>query len=939
MGTMGIKQEQPAKRFYLPKLKAALIVLAAASVIFGLVSYFGRELLAAKPLAKSLPFRYLRSAIISPKGKIVAVDSGERRLLGLDSDARLSFIIKGERRNNGFYNGRPLGFDSLGRFYIDDTVMDMATNNTARRQILRFSETGKLIGFVDRFDFKDEAMSDWTTHPIYSQIRGDTLFLFKNDGKVWTLRATPLVDSSTGKADVVQVRELGDFDAYAAVDIAVISIDEFYVLAKDGSLSRWTALKGLEPWFRNDGATGALVRFPTLLAVDYQGRILVDDGKRIVYRFDPRGDAVPVPILSPNTARKASYPGEIAFQDIAATSDGGLILGNEFSGELLTVSVTGAIKAIPGVVFGSAFRVVHALVWGSLALVILCGIGFVVVFYVMAFRRPSYLIVKQLLAFVPLIIVMVALVSTFVYQGMASALESQIKDRLQHLAQLGASRMSSEAVDADPLETARLEELLGSESHKAIVGVIDELVNLNGEDWNSYIYPYLYRKAGGVWWAMGSFEYVELYPYFKTEFDRVMVSAEPLFFRYGDVYGSWLSACAPVKRPDGSVAAVFEACMSANIVDEAQRGYVKRAALGGLAILGAFLLVFGAFTGGLLRSVRTLKSGAARLASGDYAVEVRIKSRDEIEELGDSFNSMSREIKSYVDKLEGLGRANARFVPSEFLSRLGRQSITEIGLGDQVLTDMTILFSDIRDFTKLTEKLGPAGTMDFLNDYLSRMGPSVRACGGFIDKYVGDMIMALFPNGPDGAVEAVLAMMESLDKFREELSEGGEWMIEAGFGIHAGPLMMGIIGEEERFEGTVIADAVNLASRIESLTKFYGVRALVSGDIKDQLKQARRLRFIDIVNVKGKSHPVRLYELIAKGDPAAQAKISSMAAYVRGFEEYRRAAFGEAAQSFREALTMAPDDKPAKIMLGRCLQMSELGAPPDWKGVTEFHEK
>ncbi len=917
----------------------ALLMLAGTCAGLGLAAYLGRDFLASPPFSASMPFKYLRSAIVSSKGKIVAVDSGERRLLGLDVNARLSFLAKGEQRKNGFYSGRPIGFDSLGRFYIDNTVLDMASFNTAQRQILRFSGAGKFLGVVDQFSFEDEAMSDWETHPVFTQMHADTLFWFKKDGDAWTLRSISAFDTAALKADKVQVFTLGDFNVYEAADIAVLSPDEFYVLSKDGSLGRWTSANGFEAWFDNAGIDTPIIRSPTGTAIDYQGRILVIDGKRLVYRFDPRGDPIPVPVLNPEIAKRGGYAGQIAFQEIAALPNGGFIMGNEFSGELLTLLPNGAISSVPAIEFGSSFKILNIVIWLSLTLSLLCAVSVLVIFYIKAFKKPSYLIVKQLLAFIPLIVLMVALVATYVYQGISELLEQQIKDRLQHLAGIGASRMSSDAIDTDQVETARFEELLGSDSHKSIVSVLDELVNLNEDEWNSYVFPYLYRKAGGVWWAMGSFDYFEIYPYFKPEFERIMEKAEPIYFKYSDVYGSWLSACAPVLRADGSVAAVFEASMSANTIDEAQRSYIKRAVVGGLAILAAFLLVFGAFTGGLLRSIRVLKSGAARLASGDYEVEVKIHSRDEIEDLGQSFNSMSREIKTYVSRLEVLNRANSRFVPSEFLSRLGRASITEIGLGDQVLTDMTILFSDIRDFTKLTEKLGPAGTMDFLNDYLSRMGPSVRANGGFVDKYVGDMIMALFPESTDGAVDSVLAMMDSLDLFRSELAAGGEWMVDAGFGLHSGPLMLGIIGEEERFEGTVIADAVNLASRIESLTKFYGVRALISGEVKEKLLRPRRLRFIDIVHVKGKSRPAKLYELIAGGDPAAKAKLASMVPYVRGFEEYSRSSFTEAAKSFTEALQVAPGDRPAQILLDRCMKMFVSGAPADWKGVTEFHDK
>ena len=170
---------------------------------------------------------------------------------------------------------------------------------------------------------------------------------------------------------------------------------------------------------------------------------------------------------------------------------------------------------------------------------------------------------------------------------------------------------------------------------------------------------------------------------------------------------------------------------------------------------------------------------------------------------------------------------------------LGHESITGVRLGDQIQTTMTVLFSDIRDFTTISERLGPEGTMKLLNEYLSRMGPVIRKHGGFIDKYIGDAIMALFPRSPDDAASAILDMMSTMDDFNRDLTGEGRAPLHAGCAIHTGTLMLGIIGEAERYEGTAIADTVNLASRLESLTKYYGVHALVSGATAKHLKDRK----------------------------------------------------------------------------------------------------
>src|SRR5258708_32624236 len=185
---------------------------------------------------------------------------------------------------------------------------------------------------------------------------------------------------------------------------------------------------------------------------------------------------------------------------------------------------------------------------------------------------------------------------------------------------------------------------------------------------------------------------------------------------------------------------------------------------------------------------------------------------------------------------------------------------------------MTILFSDIRNFTTLSEGMTPDENFAFINSYLASMGPVIRTHNGFIDKYIGDAIMALFDTADD-ALRAGLAMFDTLDAFNAERRSAGLEPIAIGIGINTGSLMLGTIGEEHRMDGTVISDAVNLASRIEDLTKVYRVGLLISQYTYEQLPepQAADIRPIDVVLVKGKTHPVTIYEVFQHDPPAERA--------------------------------------------------------------------
>jgi len=215
-----------------------------------------------------------------------------------------------------------------------------------------------------------------------------------------------------------------------------------------------------------------------------------------------------------------------------------------------------------------------------------------------------------------------------------------------------------------------------------------------------------------------------------------------------------------------------------------------------------------------------------------------------------------------------MNEANARFVPKQFLEYLGKDSIADIQLGDQVQKEMTVLFSDIRSFTSISEQMTPKENFNFLNNYLGYMEPVIRNNNGFVDKFMGDSIMALFPDNTEDAINAAIEMRIKLIEFNHIISQFGQAPIDSGIGIHTGSLMLGIVGGEGRMEGTVISDAVNLASRLEGLTKLYGSSIIITEEtlIKISDPTSYHYRFLDIVKVKGKKEAVYIFEII-DGDP------------------------------------------------------------------------
>ncbi len=215
------------------------------------------------------------------------------------------------------------------------------------------------------------------------------------------------------------------------------------------------------------------------------------------------------------------------------------------------------------------------------------------------------------------------------------------------------------------------------------------------------------------------------------------------------------------------------------------------------------------------------------------------------------------------ERVNRISRSYSRFVPHRFLEIIGKPQITELRLGDQIQRDMTVLFADIRGFSTLSEAMSPADNFVFINDYLQAIAPSIERSGGFIDKYIGDAIMALFPDSADSALAAARDVLEALAAFNAQRAERGAPPVQIGIGLNSGPLMLGTVGHGERMDCTVISDVVNVASRLEGLTKQHQTPIILSGETRRRLSPGARAltREIGRARVRGRTSEVRLYAL------------------------------------------------------------------------------
>ncbi len=287
-----------------------------------------------------------------------------------------------------------------------------------------------------------------------------------------------------------------------------------------------------------------------------------------------------------------------------------------------------------------------------------------------------------------------------------------------------------------------------------------------------------------------------------------------------------------------------------------------------------------------------------------------------------------------------------KFVPRRYLDSLSKDGLESLKVGRAEQVNVSVLFCDIRDFTRVSEKMEPSETLSFLNDFLNRMSAVINRNGGFIDKFIGDAIMAVFEkSNTEDVVQSAIDMMQALQKLNRERKKEGKEPVQIGIGIHYGPALLGTVGSADRMDSTIIGDSVNLAARTEGLTKQFGCPVIITESVVSHLgknKNKYNYRMIDTVRVKGRDKPVKIYDLYnfdATGIIKKKRETTDL--LEKGRKLYIKQKWKEALDCFSEGHRLNLKDPIFKIYINRCkLYMSgEERLPELWDGSFSATEK
>jgi class 3 adenylate cyclase len=414
---------------------------------------------------------------------------------------------------------------------------------------------------------------------------------------------------------------------------------------------------------------------------------------------------------------------------------------------------------------------------------------------------------------------------------------------------------------------------------------------------------------------------------------------------WGDILTSYSIIRDKYSQPSGLV--VIE--VYGKEMQDLSNDFKKITILIFLIIISITLVVTYIFSNTIIKPILYLEKKLQEIGQGNYDVYVELDRKDEFGRFAVTVNSMVADIKKSTeiqlklnDKLNQTVNSYSNFVPHNFLQFLGKEEITQISLGDQIQRVMTILFSDIRSFTSLSEKMSPSETFKFINSYLHIMEPLARKHRGFIDKYIGDGIMAIYPENAEDALLSAISMQSEVFSYNAYRKNEGQVPITIGVGIHTGNLILGIIGGEKRMDGTVISDSVNTASRLEGLTKIFGAGIIISDTSISTIKNKDQyaLRYLGMIQVKGKEEYNKIYEcMMSMNDILLSKKLDLKKEFETAVETFIEGDLKKSKSLFLKLQKLNPGDKAVLFYLSIISYYEKVGVPNQWHGTVEMDSK
>ncbi len=903
----------------------ALLLLVALGLVFWLypnLNYFNNP-----PYQAERSLSYLSKATTGPDGSMIAISDSRQEIIRMSSDGIISERIVQKAEENARHDFTDLAVAADGTIYAVDTVLDSYGLYVQEERILRYipgDSQGELLHTM-----QGSGTNKRVGHIKGLQVTGDGVYFFVYQAPEVELHQLPLNGSALTEVLRFQLPE----DRYMS-EIVGYKEGQIYYTSKRGAIFRVSAAGESELAYPLDSMDRTRRNFPEGLLLSENGRLYFIDRLVNSVTSMKAADSSGITTEVNEKELQAAAPGAelLDIMDLAVGADGRIEV--VLDDRIIGFNPDGTTTELSKASYNRGYVLQGWVTWTAAAILVIVIIALLRLFYTNILNRRISLFFKQVFVLVPILSVAMLLLSNFMYDSFSARMEEDMKLQLAMLARNGQN-----LIDGEKLKRLTSPSDYMNEDYQEIQKRMNSLFESADPANRKGLYSTLYKfENGEIFIMMDDDDGVNMFKPFVMSPGDIAIREQGIVStgRWEDATGRWLYGIGPVFDDSGKVVGVYETGRDLNVLEQANQTIYNSIVKNILWVSLLLIAVLLTLTYMLLSSVRKLRKSVMEMANGNWDATFQVRTQDEVGDLGEQFNRMAHHIRTYIKDITSFSEASHRFVPQQFFKYLGKKGILDIHLGDQVQQNMAVMVANIRSFNKLSKQLTPKQNFDFMNAFLKRFSPFVRKEDGLISKYLGAGFMALFPSHSDDALRAAVNIRRDLAAFNDTLAASGIPPVDMGMAIHKGPLILGIVGEEQRMEGNVISDDVNLTTTLERMSDAMGASVLVTKTFFDQLRSPERFRHRSLgrVHIDGKDEPLELIDVYeGESEQTRGLKDLTKEQFERGIELCQEGRFYDARETFIEVIRINRMDKAAKLYFYLCDEYYQKGASEGWNGT------
>lgn len=911
--------------------KLSVLVLLIAIGMTGLFVYLiqANGGFSSGPWIKLSPLQNLSRVTEATAPSLAVIGESKQEILRLSPEGTVEAEIHHEGMNGDSRRDfTEAVVDGSNQIIVLDTVLDSYGLYVQNEQIIRYNDKGK----------SPEVLYDWLGNGVSKrigqikglQLKGDSLYFYIVATDKVSLMELPLSGGKPKEAFSFLLPQ----DRYLS-EVEGTEPGQIFYTTKRGGIFRVSADGTSNLVYPFDNMERTRKNFPERLSVDSEGRLIfIDRLLNSITVIEPnKPDSLKVLLDEPSLMKATPGADSYELMDVLPTGNGGyaVVLNDRI---LIYDNQPRLTDVLSEVHYQKNSLLREWLLWGAAAASAALLLFALRMVYINLLNRRFSLFIKQVLVTVPIIVICMLLLSNFIYNSFSARMEEEMQRELSLLARNG-----QHLIDGTRLEQLHSPEDYRNADYEAIHKNMNFLFEGEQAADRQGLYSTLYKyEEGQLYIIIDDDDGVNMFKPFEVNEENEAVRKEGsiLTGQWEDANGKWFYAIGPVYNNAGEVIGIYETGRDISVLHQANQKIYESILKNIFIITSILLAVILLTTFLMLSTIRKLRRSVIEMADGNWDVEVRVKSRDEVGDLGEQFNRMGKYIKQYIADITEFSEASYRFVPQQFFKSLGKKGILDIRLGDQVQQNMPVMIANLRDFRKLSQTLTPMENFNFMNSFLRRFGPLVRKEDGLISKYLGAGFMALFPGYAEEALKTAIAIRQELLEYNAGRRRAGYVPVDIGIAIHKGPLMMGIIGEERRWEGNVISDEIHLTATLEKLSEDLGASILVTRDLFEQLRDPERFRHRSLgrITPDGQEEAVELIDIYeGDSDQQKQAKDRTKVMFERGLMLCQEGRFYDARETFVEVIKQNRMDKAAKLYFYLCDEYYQKGTSSGWNGT------